>query len=604
MASEEELRMMEAMGLPVGFGAKPKDRSIHAKAAFEETRRKTDSEVASAPGGTTKDTPKPLNPNKNQSIDRQESSAGDEANSEEKSGMDHDGAGHDDDEDEDDESEDDIAAHDADTLPLSHQAGLKDHERTVCALSVDPSGARFVTGGRDCFVKLWDFHGMDASLRPFRSFEAASGNPIRDVQFSTSGDQILVASTSAQAKLYDRDGMELEEYVKGDPYIRDMRHTKGHVAALTGCRWHPHDKATFLTSSLDSTIRIWDVATKRTQKQVISVKSRLPGGKTAISSAAYSQDAKLIAGGASDGALRLWSSNGPFLRPTHTIEGAHMSGAAMTSVCFSLTNNLLATRAMDDTLKLWDIRKFTTAVASVTGLVNFFEETNVVFSPNGRYILTGTSVKKDEGAGKLCIFERDTLTKVQEVDIARSSVVRVLWHGRINQILTGVGDGSVQVLYDPLVSLSGVKVALSKRPKQRAADDIDLYSDNSSRPILTPHALPMFRDDQPKSTKRRREKLRADSVATRKPDMPLSGPGRGGKLGTNLTQHILKGIIKDTSRDEDPREAILKHAKDAEENPYWIAPAYKKNQPKTIYAEQVYEDEDEAARAAAKKRRQ
>ena len=27
------------------------------------------------------------------------------------------------------------------------------------------------------------------------------------------------------------------------------------------------------------------------------------------------------------------------------------------------------------------------------------------------------------------------------------------------------------------------------------------------------------------------------------------------------------------------RERILRHAKDSEENPYWIAPAYKKNQP-------------------------
>jgi len=29
--------------------------------------------------------------------------------------------------------------------------------------------------------------------------------------------------------------------------------------------------------------------------------------------------------------------------------------------------------------------------------------------------------------------------------------------------------------------------------------------------------------------------------------------------------------------DQDPREAILRFAKEAEENPYWIAPAYKKS---------------------------
>lgn len=34
---------------------------------------------------------------------------------------------------------------------------------------------------------------------------------------------------------------------------------------------------------------------------------------------------------------------------------------------------------------------------------------------------------------------------------------------------------------------------------------------------------------------------------------------------------------------QDPREAILKYAKDAAENPYWIAPAYSKTQPKPIF---------------------
>ncbi|TPX60548.1 hypothetical protein PhCBS80983_g01703 [Powellomyces hirtus] len=587
MASEEEIRMMEMMGLPVGFGAKKKDNSARANVAFEETRRKDVQPEVVAP---------PALPHKG------ETKAIPDKEAPRKPGLQMDSS--DDDSEDDKAASENEAAHDADTLPISHQAALKDHMRTVSALSMDPAGARFASGGRDCMVKLWDFHGMDASLKPFRSFEATSGNPIRDIQFSPSGDQILVASSSAQAKLYDRDGLELVEFFKGDPYIRDMRHTKGHVAALTGCKWHPTEKSTFLTSSLDSTIRIWDVTSKRTQKQVIAVKSRQPGGKTAMTSAAYSHDGKLIVGGAMDGTLRIWSTNSTFLSPTHTIDNAHMSGAIMTSVCFSRGNNLLATRAMDDTLKLWDMRKLVKPISIVPDLVNFFEETDVVFSPNDRYILTGTSVKKDQGSGKLCIFDRDNLAPVTQIEVARSSVVRVLWHVRINQILTGTGDGSVQVFYDPALSLSGVKTALSKRPKQRAVDEMDTYSDDANRPILTPHALPMFKDDQPQSTKRRRDKLRADPMATRRPDQPLTGPGRGGKVGTNVTQHIMKGLIKDTMRDEDPREAILRHAKDAAENPYWVAPAYKKNQPKAVYAEQVYEDDGEEARAATKKRRQ
>jgi hypothetical protein len=31
-------------------------------------------------------------------------------------------------------------------------------------------------------------------------------------------------------------------------------------------------------------------------------------------------------------------------------------------------------------------------------------------------------------------------------------------------------------------------------------------------------------------------------------DLPVSGPGKGGKIGSSLTQHIMKELIKDTTR--------------------------------------------------------
>jgi hypothetical protein len=40
----------------------------------------------------------------------------------------------------------------------------------------------------------------------------------------------------------------------------------------------------------------------------------------------------------------------------------------------------------------------------------------------------------------------------------------------------------------------------------------------------------------------------------------------------------------------DPRERILRHAQEAEQDPYWIAPAYKRTQPTPIFREST-EDE-------------
>lgn len=41
----------------------------------------------------------------------------------------------------------------------------------------------------------------------------------------------------------------------------------------------------------------------------------------------------------------------------------------------------------------------------------------------------------------------------------------------------------------------------------------------------------------------------------------------------------------------DPREAILRHAKEAAENPYWVDKAYQNTQPKPIFQE-VEQDSD------------
>jgi len=38
----------------------------------------------------------------------------------------------------------------------------------VSALSLDPSGSRLATGSYDNYVKLWDFSGMDMSMKSFK----------------------------------------------------------------------------------------------------------------------------------------------------------------------------------------------------------------------------------------------------------------------------------------------------------------------------------------------------------------------------------------------------------------------------------------------------
>ncbi|KAF9951406.1 hypothetical protein BGZ72_007090 [Mortierella alpina] len=467
-------------------------------------------------------------------------------------------------------------------LPISHEIVLNEHSKTISAMALDPAGARLVTGGYDFNLCFWDFAGMDTRFRPFRSMEPAGAHQIHDLKYSLTGDKILIISGEAKARIYDRNGLEVAEYQKGDPYIRDMRLTSGHVAALTSGAWHPYIKDRFITSSTDGTIRLWDVENIRKQVDVISYKTKERGGRTAVTTVAYSSDGKMIAGAGGDGTVSLYPSTGPFLRPIHTIENAHVKGTETSCIVFSRDSQRMVTRGGDDTVKLWDVRNLKHPLMIAEDVATLNSETNVIFSPDERLILTGTGVKKNEGYGKIVMMNSENLDVVRTVSVSQSSVVRVLWHDKLNQIIAGSADGTARVFYDPEVSHKGAKLCATKTPKKRAVDDYEI-----DRPIITPHALPMFKEDNTKmqSNKRKQEKMRSDPLASRRPEMPLSGPGKGGKVGTNLTQHVLTDVVKDTMREEDPRAALLKYAEVTEKDPQWITPAYKKNQPQAVYDE-------------------
>lgn len=81
-------------------------------------------------------------------------------------------------------------------------------------------------------------------------------------------------------------------------------------------------------------------------------------------------------------------------------------------------------------------------------------------------------------------------------------------------------------------------------------------SDALAQPaIITPHALPMFREGEivRGTGKRKREKERLDPRKTRRPELPVTGPGKGGRVGASATQHVVQNLVKDTTREEDVR---------------------------------------------------
>uniref|UniRef100_A0A182MYW5 WD_REPEATS_REGION domain-containing protein n=1 Tax=Anopheles dirus TaxID=7168 RepID=A0A182MYW5_9DIPT len=497
----------------------------------------------------------------------------------------------DEDDDEDDDDGDDEFDEDApiNKLPHSHEVEMHHGNKAVIALASDPSGVRLASGSMDYNLNFWDFSGMDKSMKSFRSLQPCENHPIRNLYYSFSGDMMLVVSGSSQAKVLDRDGFEKMECVKGDQYIADMSKTKGHIAGLTSGCWSPVRREEFLTSGMDSTLRTWVFAKTKEQRAVI--KTRAQGGlKTIPTSCAYNREGTLIAAGCSDGSLQTWDTRKMFVHTTHCIRDAHAKGADISSVLFSYSGFQLASRSMDETLKLWDMRAFKKPLHAFDGLFSRYDTTDCCFSPDDTMILTGESLPKGAKQAHLFVYDTKTFDLVSKLPITDSHVIRTLWHPKLNQIFVGCGNGIIRGLYDEKRSMRGAKLCVVRTHRKKKESEIV-----GTTQIITPHALPMFRQEKTRSVRKKLEKDRLDPVKSKRPDLPITS-GQGGRVassGGTLSSYVIRnlGLSKRVEDDQDPREAILKYAKEAAENPYWIAPAYAKTQPKPIFNS---EDEPDA----------
>jgi hypothetical protein len=204
---------------------------------------------------------------------------------------------------------------------------------------------------------------------------------------------------------------------------------------------------------------------------------------------------------------------------------------------------------------------------------NHWEQTDVLFSEHEDWIVTGTS------DGEIVFIDSKT-HEIVYIKKIKGSVIRLIWHPKLNQFIIGSSDYNIKFLYNQ-TSQGGILNAIDKEVRSKYMDEELMFVGN----VYTPNALPMFAPSASESLLKYRD--RKDAAKTQIPQVPDStiGPGYRGKIGTSQTQYLLKqsGYVPDKVEPIDPREAILKFAKDAEENPQFVDTAYKKTQPVRYY---------------------
>ena len=508
----------------------------------------------------------------------------------------------------DNDNSDDSDQSDDDEFPVSHELVLKTHDRAVTTASLDPSGSRLVTGATDCTLKLHDFASMTpTTLRAFKTVDPSASktstnsetHPINHVEFNPlSGGTFLCVSAHPQAKIMNRDGEVLAEFMKGDMYLRDMNNTKGHVSEVTTGTWNPVDRNTCVTAGTDSTLRIWDVNFKRSQKEVIVHKSRAAGsaGRTRMTAVVWGSPMQggsnvLVAAGL-DGSLVMWSGDGPYARPAAEIREAHKPNTWTGGIDISSDGRMVVTRGGDDLIKLWDTRKFKTPVVTVShpSTSDHYASTNIRYSPTSSSILTGSAT------GHLHILNPGNLKPELVTPVTPGSpLITVLWHPKLNQIVTGSANAEVHVLYNPNTSVRGAVDVMSRAPKKRHVDDDPNFTTDQSTgisgdSIVTPSGVLSSSSGTSYAARHPTVGLTASgrSRDPRRPQIPLVTPFMKSQPDE---KHINESIALSSMRDEDPREALLKYADKAKNDPLFTN-AWKHTQPTTQYAD-LSDNEDE-----------
>lgn len=441
--------------------------------------------------------------------------------------------------------------------------------KTITALSFNNAGTRFTAGGHNHELQIWDFQAMDEqNLEPICNTQPCGQCIIKNLDYSNDDELILVISGSCQAVIAGKDGLVAKQYQcpKGDQYISDMSKTKGHVQMLNDGCWNPKEKGTFITCSNDGTIRIWDLNKLSEQKIVIKTRSPTSGLKALPNVCRYSRDSLTLIAGCNEGSVMLWDTRRKFITTSACIKNAHLKGSEITGIDFPHGGgNKICTRSEDESCKIWDNRNFKQPLAIRSSLTTLYSTTNCTFSPDDTFVITGTSSTK-QNPGELLFLDAQDLSTKTSIE-SPSSVIRSQWHPKINHIAYSCSDGTINVTYDKSKSLGGFLSAgrgLKRKKYVRSQDAV--------KKIITPHSLPLFREDQATSF----AKIRQDPKRSYKPEMPVSGESQGGRVkpaGSTLSSYVARNIAKPVDDDGlDIRDRILRHAEDAERDPHWVKP--------------------------------
>ena len=301
------------------------------------------------------------------------------------------------------------------------------HEWWVWCAAFSPDEQRIVTACQDGSAMVWSV----ATAQPGSPFLGHTG-PVYTAAFSPDGKRVATGGYDKRILVWEPDEVKPFDFealgAAGQAASPSWDVLEGHTAGVRSVRFSANGKL-LVSGANDNTLRVWDVATRKTLKT-------LRGHAGRVLACVFAPDGERLLSGSHDQKAKLWSIAG--YEEVRVFQGLVLEGHrdAILGADFSFDGRQIVSASRDRTAKTWDaatgkeIRQFREG--------HEFLATTAKFFPDGKKLLTAAVDNTTR------IWDVATGTQLRTLDATGPSAAAALSRdGAL--ILTGSDDKSAKL---------------------------------------------------------------------------------------------------------------------------------------------------------------